>query len=215
MGAESRGGKRRRKGQERGEARRQINGWEWEGGEEAGAQGGRGTGCVVEGERSSPRCTPPHPEQKMFTSGVQKLGLQERRAVAPKWGPRPSRCRDNELYTLTPSSQLDTLTPHTGEVPFSFCLLSRLACQPSPFTQGWPSPPPHLSHCQRENQLHLQAASAPLPCLGKGSRLGAASWVGVGAGIKTEPFCCQIPNRVGCWNSGEWDRRKKGEAEQE
>lgn len=142
MGAESRGGKRRRKGQERGEAKRQINGWEWEGGEEAGAQGGRGTECVVEGERSSPRCTPPHPAQQMFTSGVQKLGLQEWRTVAPKWGPRPSRCRDDELYTLTPSSQLDTLTPHTGEVPFSLCLLSRLACQPSPFTQGWPNPPP-------------------------------------------------------------------------
>lgn len=81
---------------------------------------------------------------------------------------------------------------------------------PLPSTRGWPSPPsPHLPHCQGENRFHLQAASAPLPCLGKGRRLGAARWVGVGAGIKTLAFRCQILNRVGCGNWGREGRKER------
>lgn len=97
------------------------------------------------------------------------------------------------------------MTLQAGEVMFSLCLLSGLAPLPSPLTWrdgvgggGQASPLPHLPHCQRENQLRLQAASAPLPlCLGKGSRLGAASWFGVGARIKTVPLFCQIPKGAG------------------
>ena len=71
--------------------------------EEEGEKKGRGRRhkeerTAVEGEESFP-C--PHPRQQMFTSGVEResLGLQEPRAAALKWGPRPAGCRDNWLST--------------------------------------------------------------------------------------------------------------------
>ena len=68
-------GRRGEKGQGRKEeAQRQINGWEWEGGEEAGAQGGRGTDSAVGGKLTM---LPPHPKclsqesRKHWFAGLQ------------------------------------------------------------------------------------------------------------------------------------------------
>lgn len=110
-----------------------------------------------------------------------------------------------EQLALHTAPELDTVTPQAEEVLSASA--SCLDLYPSPLPSLWwwgedggmggkPLPSPS-SLLPKENQLHLQAACAPLPCLGKGSRLGAASWVGVGAGIKTMPFFYQIPNGSG------------------
>ena len=71
--------------------------------------------------------------------------------------------------------------------------------------------PPHLPHCPRENHLHLQAASAPLPCLGKGSMPATSCQLGRGGGWnKDSAFILPNPQGGGLVGVGGGEGRREG-----
>lgn len=84
-------------GQERGDTKRQMNGWEREGG------GGRSAGRKRSGRGvggGAPCCPPALGKcSNAHRRGLESLPLREPRAATPKWGPRPGGSRDNWLYT--------------------------------------------------------------------------------------------------------------------
>lgn len=99
---------------------------------------------------------------------------------------------------------LNVVTPHSRKVKFSLSPMSGLASLPSPLTQWGPPPTPTVP---KGKSAPSPRCSAPLPCLGKGSKLEAARWGGVGARVKTSPPA-KSPIGVGCWNLGEKEERK-------
>lgn len=118
-------------------------------------------------------------------------------------GTQASWCKDKWLSTQRPHPPPRSWTPRPQELgkpcsPSASCL----DLQPCPLLSpgGWGGgasrSPPHLPHCPRENHLHLQAASAPLPCLGKGSMPATSCQLGRGGGwSKDSAFI--LPNPQG------------------
>lgn len=184
-------------------------------GEEAGAQGGSGTDSAGEGERSSPCCAAPspgkcspHESRNYWFAGTEVQGLLNGDPGQVSVGTTGF----THGRSPAPPRLIQGPHPHVGEVTFSLCLLSRLASLPSPLTQGVAKPPPPPSS-PLPKRKSAPSPSSQCPSAMSGQRLQARSCqrVGLGAGIKTVSFCCQIPNRwaVGTrLGAGGWGERR-------
>lgn len=133
---------------------------------------------------------PPTPTPaNVHLGSLEIIGLQELRVAILEWGPRPAGAGTSGFPHSPPNPPPGAGHPDPmswGSPVFPLPLVWTCSRALSPHLGGGGGgasrSPPHLPHCPRENHLHLQAASAPLPCLGKGSMPATSCQLGRGGG---------------------------------